>query len=77
MIAINRNTIRDSKNKLWNTVSDGSYRLLQNIPYNSPIKFYSPGRTPSDAPFQYPEWERDMERFILEEEYKEFLNSLE
>jgi hypothetical protein len=77
MIDINRNTIRNSKNKLWNTVSDGSYRLIQNIPYNSLINFYTPGRNPSDDPIQYPEWESDMGRLILEEEYKEFLNSLE
>lgn len=77
MIAINRNTICDSKNKLWNTVSDGSYRLLQNIPYNSLINFYTPGRNPSDAPFQYPEWEKDMGSFLSEDEYKELLYGLE
>ena len=77
MIAVNRNTIRDSKEKILNTISDGSYKLIQNNISNPLSKFYISGRSQSAAPFQYPEWESEMGRFILEEEYKEFLNSLD
>jgi len=77
MIAINRNTIRDSKEKILNTISDGSYKLFQNNIYNPLDKFYISGIRQSAAPFQYPEWESEMGSFLSEEEYKEFLYALE